>query len=118
MPSLNQFRQANPALRAFVCLLLVISFLYNPYVRAHVSSGELNVQHPFSNRATVGASELEKYAPVVSETAHVVIALGLPVAFLAIATSDYQVQSIALQRPTHAQVAWAGSVWSRPPPAV
>jgi hypothetical protein len=51
----------------FVCLLLTLSFLFNPYLTALGSGGGLNVRHPASHRATVGYSELEKFSPLASQ---------------------------------------------------
>jgi len=46
---------------AWVCLLLVLLLLYNPFLMAPGSDGGLNVRHPASNRATVGSSELQHF---------------------------------------------------------
>jgi len=117
MASLTKFRQTHPALWALLCLLLVISFLYNPYLQAQVSSGELNVRHPFSNRATVGASELEKYASMASETGHVVMPC-LPLAFSPAVLQSVHFFPPGANEQIPPQVALRGSVWFRPPPVL
>lgn len=113
-----KLRQAHPALRVAFCLLLVISFLYNPYVRAQANSGELNLRHPFSNRATVGASELEKYASTASETGHALIAVCLPLTFWATMGPSIRLAVPRPNEPGQPQVALRGNLWFRPPPAV
>lgn len=51
-------------LTIFVCVTLAILFLYNPYVTlTSSSSGQLNVQHILSYRATLGSSELQHFSP-------------------------------------------------------
>lgn len=111
-------RQAHPAWRALFCLLLVISFLYNPYVRAQVNWGELNVRHPFSNRATVGASELERYASMASETGHAVIALCFLLTIRAAVEPSVRFVVRGANEQIQPQVALSGNAWFRPPPAL
>ncbi len=48
--------------RACVCLLLVFFLLYNPFAASRSSASGLNVGHPASHRATVGASELQHFS--------------------------------------------------------
>lgn len=99
-----------------MCLLLAISFLYNPYVIAHCSAGTLDVRHPLSHRATVGASELEKYSPVAGIDVDLPVslwlvgALALPGIMLCRFTPDQY--DLALP-----QASPRGSTWFRPPPA-
>ena len=44
------------------CLALLL--LYNPYFAAPSPAHGLHFRHPLSNRATIGASELQGYSPV------------------------------------------------------
>jgi len=53
---------AAPRWRAWICLLLVFFLLYNPFAASQSSVSGLNVGHPASNRATVGASELQHFS--------------------------------------------------------
>jgi hypothetical protein len=117
LPSL-QLRQAHPAVRVLLSLLLVISFLYNPYVRAQANSGELNLRHPFSNRATVGASELEKYASTASETGHAVIAVCFLLAIWAAVGPSVRFVVPGANEQIQPQATLSGNVWFRPPPAL
>jgi hypothetical protein len=56
-------RCAVPRWRAWVCFCLALFLLYNPYMAAPSSTDGINVRHPASNRATVGASELQHFSP-------------------------------------------------------
>src|SRR4029077_9232412 len=56
-------RSVVPRWHAWVCLCLALLLLYNPYLAAPSSARGLNVRHPASNRATVGASELQSFSP-------------------------------------------------------
>lgn len=47
----------------WVCLFLAFSLLYNPFLAAPRTTGGLEVGHPASHRATVGASELQHFTP-------------------------------------------------------
>ena len=47
----------------WVCVALATLLLYNPFSTALRSGHNLEVRHPVSHRATVGASELEQFSP-------------------------------------------------------
>ncbi len=49
--------------KAWLCFLLALLFLYNPYLVATPSSASLNVRHTASYRATVASSELQHFSP-------------------------------------------------------
>jgi hypothetical protein len=74
MSRLRPSLQSSAQLYIFVCLLLTLSFLFNPYLFAAGSEGGLNVRHHASYRATVAFSELEKYSPQVSQDSHEFVA--------------------------------------------
>ena len=57
----SQRRRPLPTGQAWVCLLLTVLLLYNPFVMAPSSGLGLNVRHSASHRATVGASELQQF---------------------------------------------------------
>jgi hypothetical protein len=120
MALLNPLPPAKASLRALLCPILVISFLYNPYLTARVATDGPNVRHPFSHRATVGASELEKYSPVVAANAYPGLELSfvraLPVVadcrltfFLAVPSSG---------QPQNRRSPFQGAIWFRPPPTL
>lgn len=101
-----------------ICLLLAFSFLFNPYLIAPGSQGGVNVRHPASHRATVGASELEKFSPLAGQESHVFVDMSVAqvVAVLPFATT----QTFLLQAPElpPAQQVFCASLWVRPPPAL
>lgn len=55
--SSERFPRITP--QALACLLLVLFLLYNPFLAAASSPFGLNIHHRASNRATIGASELQ-----------------------------------------------------------
>jgi hypothetical protein len=103
--------------RALACLILVFSFLFNPYAMARITSGSLDVAHPASHRATVGSSELEKYSPLDRQDGHWVAVVGL-----AQSTSFSQIALPFFPVPPGPELLAAhplfcASLWFRPPPA-
>jgi hypothetical protein len=103
--------------RALLCLVLVFSFLYNPYLTAQVSAEGINVRHPFSHRATVGSSELEKYSPVVGQDTYV--ALDVCLVRECVILRDSATYSFLPYRnePVKLPAFPPGSILFRPPPA-
>jgi hypothetical protein len=102
----------------WVCLLLVLLFLYNPYLSATGSAGGLSVKHPASHRATVGSSELEKYSSPSSPNAHLFVAVFFAKVVSSLSSTDSQsflTQGSALF-PSHQFL--CASLWFRPPPAL
>jgi hypothetical protein len=114
----NRLRQAEACHRALVCLVLILSFLYNPYLSAHVSGSDLNVRHPFSNRATVGASELEKYSPVTGPSTQPALKSSLEWKVAAEPDCAQCVPLVLHSAPILRLPAFQGAVWFRPPPAL
>src|SRR5229473_1493843 len=55
--------RAVPRWHSWVSFCLALFLLYNPFLAASSSTYGLNVRHPASNRATVGASELQHFSP-------------------------------------------------------
>jgi hypothetical protein len=102
---------------AWVCLLLAILLLYNPFLMALGSAAGLNVDHPASYRATVASSELEQYPSFGCQDAYVFVAhfFGQVISFLPDSTSQpFLSQSSELPPP---QQILRASLWVRPPPA-
>jgi hypothetical protein len=103
---------------AWVCLLLALLFLYNPYLNAPASAGGLKVQHPVSHRATVGSSELEKYSSPSSPDAHLFVAVlfAKVISFLPSSNSRASLPQSSELLPSHQFL--CASLWFRPPPAL
>ena len=103
--------------RGLLCLLLAISFLFNPFLSASSSILGTIISHQPSFRATVAASELMKFAPQ-EKTANLEIpeyALSGSFAFPSPVVGFFSLlgdrQSIAV--PGNLLV---GNIWFRPPP--
>ncbi len=101
-----------------MCLLLAVLVVYNPYMSGADSGAGLCLRHSASNRATVGASELEHFTPGDSRTVALITALA-PLGILALPPA-----MPVPQRPRPAQKVRASvqrltaSLWFRPPPAL
>jgi len=103
--------------QVWVCLLLAILLLYNPFLVALGSAACLNIHHTASYRATVASSELQQFASApgqdllgFADSAPVQSLLLLPV------LSELNILPISLQFNT-AQRFLCASLWFRPPPA-
>jgi hypothetical protein len=101
----------------WICLLLALSFLYNPYLMALGSGLSLNVRHSASHRATVGASELQHLAPMSSweaQPAADVIAIGL---LYVVPDRNSGTFVIDTREALPPQELFFANLWFRPPPA-
>jgi hypothetical protein len=102
-----------------VCLLLVALCLYNPFQAAAPSSDSLNIRHSASNRATVGASELQHFSPTdVRKVFSVSLAVlfgwfELPVSL----PLNSAVDVCDAHQPYSCQFL-SSDFWFRPPPAI
>jgi hypothetical protein len=114
----NDDKAATLRWRAWTCLLLAFFLLYNPFAASLSPVSGLNVCHPASNRATVGASELQHFSFAdgqdrlsVHDTA-------------AVLTFTFSPDVSARSFPRLAQVLspqqqfFGSSLWFRPPPAL
>lgn len=111
-------RSAVPRWHAWVCLCLALLLFYNPYMAALSSPGGLNIRHPASNRATVGASELQNCSPADGRdelSTHAVSAV-LPLALSTEVSSQFF--KLVTQVVSPPQQFFGSSLWFRPPPAL
>ncbi len=109
---------AVPRWRAWVCFCLALFLLYNPYMAAPSSSGGLDVRHPASHRATVGASELQHFSPADGRdklSTHVTAAVEQLASF---PEDSSQAFELFPQVVSAAQQFFGSSLWFRPPPAL
>lgn len=113
----SQPASTSQKVRALACLVLVFSFLFNPYAMARIASGSLDVAHPASHRATVGSSELEKYSPLDGQDGHwvAVVAVAQSTSFSQIALPFFSVPPDPELVAAHPF--FCASLWFRPPPA-
>jgi len=112
-------RSEVPRWRAWVCFCLALFLLYNPYLAAPSSADGLNVRHPASNRATVGASELQHFSPADGRdklSAHATDAVEPLASFLEV--SSTQAFEFLPQVVSPPQQFFGSSLWCRPPPAL
>jgi hypothetical protein len=100
-----------------VCVFLVFSLVYNPFVSAPRQTGGLEVGHPMSHRATVGASELQHYTTVTSQELTGFAGLAPAKAPVLLPTLS-EVNILPVSRAPHSpQQFLCASLWFRPPPA-
>jgi hypothetical protein len=111
-------RSAAPRWHAQVCFCLALFLLYNPYLAAPGSTNGLNVRHPASNRATVGASELQHFSPADGKQKLSTSAVDSAEHFFSIADLSSQAFEPSPQVVSPAQQFFGSSLWFRPPPAL
>lgn len=98
-------------------LLLVLSFLYNPFSAAAASAGGLNVRHCASYRATVAASELQQLAPMADERTQLLTNALVVEAPVVLAEFHLQWSVPSAAEPFLPQKLFCSNLWFRPPPA-
>jgi hypothetical protein len=109
---------AIPRWRTWVCVLLVFFLLNNPFAAFRSPISDLNVCHPASNRATVGASELQHFSFAGGQD-RLSIHDNATVATFAFSPdlSALSFQCLA-QVLSPQQQFFGSSLWFRPPPAL
>jgi hypothetical protein len=105
--------------KAFLCLLLAMLLLYNPFVSLLHSGGPVSVNHHARNRATVGACELQHYAPVSNQTTVRVSAAeySLVIPPDTVASEFSSADPLLLVRRI-CGTGFSSSLWFRPPPTI
>src|SRR5450432_2795492 len=103
--------------RGWLCLLLAVSCLFNPFLAVSSSSFGTTVSHLPSFRATVASSELLKFAPKESFREFGVCDCNVPSAcdFFA-PLPDATAHLLEAEELTAALHSPIGFVWFRPPP--
>ena len=105
--------------RGWLCLLLVVTFLFNPFLAASTSAFGTIVNHLPSFRATVASSELLKFTPQQKIEQATSFESELPSWFgLPPVTLDGLALFIETRVPSVARYAASGNIWFRPPPVV
>jgi hypothetical protein len=103
------------SLRAVVCFLLAILFLYNPFSVIAGPGHGLHVRHPVSFRATVASSELGHYTAETAKTLLQALA-AVPRELMQVAplytAAAFRSEALPLPLPQ----AGCNSLWFRPPP--
>ena len=118
MPTLRPSAEKGVQSYHWVCLLLALSFLYNPFLAAAASESGLNVRHTASHRATVGASELQQLAPMGDERSYLLTDLFALEVLLVLPelASEFFLPSAGELLPPHKM--FCSNLWFRPPPAL
>lgn len=103
---------------AWVCLLLPILLLCNPFLATSESSGGLAIHHPPSYRATVASPELLKFKNTESREAIVLVHCDLLEAFTLLQPELRQsARQCNTEDPLPPDQFLSGNLWFRPPPA-
>ena len=103
--------------RHLLCLLLALTFLYNPFLGAASSVHYPSVSHPPSFRATVASSELLKFLP--KQDVEVLAVQEVAVVLLALVITPNLDSSARLEvtdTPIFVRHLPVGNLWFRPPP--
>ena len=111
-------RSMAPLSRAWLCFCLALFLLYNPFMAATSSQGGLNVRHPASNRATVGASELQHFSPADGRDKLSASATAIAEPLVSLPEVSYHVFELFPQVVSLTQQLFGSSLWFRPPPAL
>jgi hypothetical protein len=101
-----------------VCLLLAALVLYNPYLAARDSAAGLCLRHAASNRATVGASELQHFTPANPRGILATADAVSPQQFPPIALHAICAHVLILEEILVPVQLFCSSLWFRPPPSV
>jgi len=107
-----------PRWQSWVCFCLALFLLYNPYLAAPSSTNGLNVRHPASNRATVGASELQHFSPADGKQKFSTPTTAAVEPFATFPDISSQAFDFFPQIVSPAQQFFGSSLWFRPPPAL
>jgi len=105
--------------RGWLCLLLAITFLYNPFLAASSWSGQQSIGHLPSFRATVASSELLRFKP--KEKLEAPSAPDIEVARLPIVSAPEPTairRTVGAPESTASQFFHESNLWFRPPPVV
>jgi hypothetical protein len=104
--------------RIWICLLLPVLLLYNPFLAASDSSGTLAIHHPPSYRATVASSELQKFKNPESHDPIVVVDHDALEAFsLLLPRLHSSAECLDTEAAFLPDQFLSGNLWFRPPPA-
>ena len=103
--------------RMWVCMLLALLILYNPFAATTHTHGNFSVQEQARHRATVGASELQHLGSAQDQNPRE--ALNVQEYRLAFAAPTAESGTQELEPDVDVpQPDSLGQVWSRPPPLV
>jgi hypothetical protein len=100
--------------RVWICVLLVGLLLYNPFAAVTSASNGLAYQALARHRASVGASEMQHFAPVEAQSVHVDVSVRTPMGELPAPREEARLESGRVHLPLLLE--GMTSLWFRPPP--
>jgi hypothetical protein len=103
--------------QVFLCLLLVALMLYNPFMGLWGSNDGVCYDRLARNRATVGASELQHFTPVPSDTPQTELDIDVPGTGLMQIVCE-ELSRTDLQEVIPPQARFFTRYWNKPPPAL
>jgi hypothetical protein len=106
-----------PTWRILLSLVLAVLFLYNPYQLPPGSTGELNVRHRASYRATVGSSELQHFTATAKKDRTTARYSAIFDLFHSLSGQADELLLCPSRDLAIPQLVLFASLWFRPPPA-
>ena len=103
------------SLRVWMCVLLAVLILYNPFAALYYSHDTIEVHTLQRNRASVGASELQHFSPVQDGNQQVDLNLESNREEVAIPAGSFVTRGFEREAEVP-QSDIVSKVWSRPPP--
>jgi hypothetical protein len=116
MPSQNFPIQRRPW-QVWLCVCIAALILYNPFAAVCHSHGASEVHSLQRNRATIGASELQHFSPVQSDSLQEDLNLEENREEVAVPAGSYVGRGFEREEAIP-QPDVASKVWSRPPPSL
>jgi hypothetical protein len=104
----------RPIRPAWICAVLIGLLLYNPFAAVVSASDGLAYQALARHRASVGASEMQHFAPVKAETAQPVATVRTPNGERPAPGKEVRLESGRVHLPLLLE--GMTSLWFRPPP--
>jgi len=104
----------RPRWPARVCVLLIGLLLYNPFAALTTASDGLSYQALARHRASVGASEMQYFAPVKAQSVHVDVSVRMPTGEVLAPREEARLDGGRVHLPLLLE--GMASLWFRPPP--
>ena len=115
-PLHNAVKRTSARKHMWLCLLLPLLFLCNPFLSTAGYNGNLSLLHPPSYRATVASAELLKFKNPDNLSASATADCQAFVGFL-LPQPQMSLPRVSAEEFLPADFLFSGNVWFRPPPA-
>ena len=106
--------KSRPVWRASICALLIGLVVYNPFAALTSASDSLSYQALARHRASVGASEMQHFAPVKAESGQPDVTVATQTGDLPATREEARLESGRVHLPLLLE--GMTSLWFRPPP--